>query len=592
MPFSSGTFSRLYNWVTEQLSSPIEISKLDAQEEDFATALSNCLLRDGTGLPTAAQDWNGQNLTNVAAFTATGIVTGGRFVPTSSSVPTNGLYLSAANTPALASNSTLRWSVNSTGNHVIAVPSSGLALAMTGIANGAIASITDGTRTLQIGTDTSNGTTYLGTTSAHGLDLYAGNAQRVRVSSSGNVTISAPSSGTALSVGVVNGAAALSVGKLSFGDDYSLGTGANVRSGTDPMNVGTSGAASTILFTNGQQRQIINSAGNVTINAPSSGTAVTINGVSGANAMLTSLSGGASVGIQLDTSNGYIGTTTNHGLQLFTNGTSRVALAAGGAVTISAPSSGVGLTVNGVTGTNIATFNGGNAASTYTRWTAAGVTVGDIGAASATISGGSSSDFGVAAYTGGALRLGTDGGRLGMSIAVGGNVTVAAPTSGVGLTVSGGGLTVSSGAITGDGSGLTTLNATNLSSGTVASARVSGSYTGITAIGTTCTIDGVTVGFRSIPRSTTTTTAAVGDVGKCIAASAGITIPNATFAAGDALSIYNDSASAITITQGTSLTLRWGGTTSTGNRSLAARGMCTIWFNSSSEAIITGSGLS
>ena len=77
MPFSSGTFSRIYNWVNEQLSSPIEISKLDAQEEDFATALNNCILRDGTGLPTAAMDWNGQNLTNVAAFTATGIVTGG-----------------------------------------------------------------------------------------------------------------------------------------------------------------------------------------------------------------------------------------------------------------------------------------------------------------------------------------------------------------------------------------------------------------------------------------------------------------------------------------------------------------------------------
>lgn len=41
-----------------------------------------------------------------------------------------------------------------------------------------------------------------------------------------------------------------------------------------------------------------------------------------------------------------------------------------------------------------------------------------------------------------------------------------------------------SGAHTGDGSGLTTLNASNLSSGTVATGRISGSYTGITGVGT------------------------------------------------------------------------------------------------------------
>jgi hypothetical protein len=108
----------------------------------------------------------------------------------------------------------------------------------------------------------------------------------------------------------------------------------------------------------------------------------------------------------------------------------------------------------------------------------------------------------------------------------------------------------------------------------------------------TPTTGGIEIGFRSIPRSTTITTAAIGDRGRCIAASAGITIPNAVFAAGDAVSIYNDSAASITITQGASLTLRLGGTTTTGNRTLAARGYATVWFNTSSEAIITGAGLS
>jgi hypothetical protein len=152
------------------------------------------------------------------------------------------------------------------------------------------------------------------------------------------------------------------------------------------------------------------------------------------------------------------------------------------------------------------------------------------------------------------------------------------------------GYTPASGTVT-SVSGTGSVNGLSLS-GTVTS---SGSITlggSITSVATTATISGVTIGFRNIPRSTTSGTATTADVGRCIAVSAGITIPNATFAAGDAISIYNDSPSAITITQGSSLTLRQGGTTNTGNRTLVARGMATVWFNSSSEAIITGAGVS
>ena len=113
----------------------------------------------------------------------------------------------------------------------------------------------------------------------------------------------------------------------------------------------------------------------------------------------------------------------------------------------------------------------------------------------------------------------------------------------------------------------------------------------VTSVAANATIDGVTIGYRNIPRSTTSGTATTADVGKVIAVSAGITIPNSTFAAGDAISIYNDSASSITITASVS-TLRLAGTTSTGNRALAARGMATIWFNSATEAVISGAGVS
>ncbi|WP_290889346.1 hypothetical protein [Arenimonas sp.] len=103
--------------------------------------------------------------------------------------------------------------------------------------------------------------------------------------------------------------------------------------------------------------------------------------------------------------------------------------------------------------------------------------------------------------------------------------------------------------------------------------------------------NGVEIGYRSVPRSTTTGTAVAADRGRCIALAAGLTIPAGVFAAGDAVSLYNDSAAAVTITQGSGLTLRLVGTSTTGNRTLAARGLATVWFNSANEAVISGGGL-
>jgi hypothetical protein len=102
-------------------------------------------------------------------------------------------------------------------------------------------------------------------------------------------------------------------------------------------------------------------------------------------------------------------------------------------------------------------------------------------------------------------------------------------------------------------------------------------------------VDGMTneIGFRRVPR-TTDTTLNTAKVAQCIALTSGVTIPANTYAAGDSFSIYNDSTSSITLTQGSGLTLRQSGTSNTGNRTLAARGMATIWFNSATEAIVMG----
>jgi len=108
----------------------------------------------------------------------------------------------------------------------------------------------------------------------------------------------------------------------------------------------------------------------------------------------------------------------------------------------------------------------------------------------------------------------------------------------------------------------------------------------------TSTYGGEEIGWRDVNTSSSSVTAAVSDRAKCIVLAAGMTIPNSTFAAGDAISLYNDTEGALTITQGSGLTLRLGGSTSTGDRTLAARGLATLWFKSASEAIMTGAGVS
>jgi len=131
------------------------------------------------------------------------------------------------------------------------------------------------------------------------------------------------------------------------------------------------------------------------------------------------------------------------------------------------------------------------------------------------------------------------------------------------------------------GLNLTALNATQLTSGTVPSARV-------TSVDAAATINSFTIGYRQVPRSTTATTLAVGDVGKCVAISATIAVPNSTFAAGDCVSIYNNSAGALTITHSAGTGRIAGVEADDVSISLAARGVATIWFNSATEWVISG----
>lgn len=99
------------------------------------------------------------------------------------------------------------------------------------------------------------------------------------------------------------------------------------------------------------------------------------------------------------------------------------------------------------------------------------------------------------------------------------------------------------------------------------------------------------IGFRGMPMVLSVATAALTGRGKCYQQTGPITIPASVFASGDAFSIYCHSPSSLVITQGAGLTLRFAGTATVGNRTLAGRGWCTVWFNSATEAIINGGGL-
>jgi hypothetical protein len=101
--------------------------------------------------------------------------------------------------------------------------------------------------------------------------------------------------------------------------------------------------------------------------------------------------------------------------------------------------------------------------------------------------------------------------------------------------------------------------------------------------------------IRSIPQNAQTGAyvAAASDVGKHISiTTGGVTVPNGIFSVGDAFTIYNNSGSTQIITQGGSVTLRYAGTSNTGNRNLLQYGICTVLCVANNDFVISGTGLS
>lgn len=112
----------------------------------------------------------------------------------------------------------------------------------------------------------------------------------------------------------------------------------------------------------------------------------------------------------------------------------------------------------------------------------------------------------------------------------------------------------------------------------------------IQAAGTIIDGAGLELGYKGLPAASVTTGAfAAGDRGKCVYATAGVTIPNSTMAATDTVIVQNTTGSAITITK--SITTAYN--TSSGAAlgatfTLGARGRMAIVFNSSTECYVSG----
>jgi hypothetical protein len=101
--------------------------------------------------------------------------------------------------------------------------------------------------------------------------------------------------------------------------------------------------------------------------------------------------------------------------------------------------------------------------------------------------------------------------------------------------------------------------------------------------------------LRKIPRNAQSSAyvLAASDVGKVVfISSGGVTLNTSTFGDGDAVTIVNNSGSDQTITQGSGVTLYNSADASTGNRTLAGRGMATIWCGGGTGFYISGAGLS
>lgn len=402
------------------------------------------------------------------------------------------------------------------------------------------------------------------------------------VNSAGTFTIATPSSGNSLEINQGASTKGLRISNGS-GSMYLQASGGN-------SIVGTDGAWGLDFATNSTTRFSLSSVGGLFASGATGGD----KGAGSVNATALYVNGTA-VGTGNGTVTSVSGTGTVNGLTL--TGTVSVT----GNLTLGGTLSGISLTsqvagtlplANGGTGQTSAqaainSLAGGVGSGLFLRGNGTNMVL------SALQAGDIPNNSAVSGSVANALTFNSSGAGAASGSAFSGSsaLTISYNTIGAYAATNPSGFTSNVGTVTSVG-GTGATNGLTLS-GSVSS---SGNLTlggSVTSVASGATIDSVTIGYRNTPQSTNTTAAAgaTGDVGKTILATGTITIPNSTFAAGDIISIVNNSGASITIT--TNLTTTYvAGTATTGTtRTLAQRGIATIYFVSPTVGIIGGSGL-
>jgi hypothetical protein len=141
------------------------------------------------------------------------------------------------------------------------------------------------------------------------------------------------------------------------------------------------------------------------------------------------------------------------------------------------------------------------------------------------------------------------------------------------------------------------VTALGVAVGSAGAVVVNGGALGTPSSGTlsSCTVDGTNaVGFKKVPQSGSDKTSsyplATGDVGKFIGVGSGgsITIPDATFATGDIISLFNNTSGDITITCSITTAYIGGVNTDRATMTLATRGVATVLFISGTVCVVNG----
>ena len=151
--------------------------------------------------------------------------------------------------------------------------------------------------------------------------------------------------------------------------------------------------------------------------------------------------------------------------------------------------------------------------------------------------------------------------------------------------------------------------AQSLTVGNLTATNAISSNTLITTTATATTLTGTTIScvtltgatnndskgnLRNVPLNVATSayTLTLTDNGTCVSTSSNVIVPPSVFSVGQNVVIYNDSAADITLTQSSGVTMFQVGTANTGNRTLAQRGLATIYCVTTNTFVITGGGLS